>query len=56
MDRAIRGVDLTTDPVDGKRREVWTGTGAPYWINGLGQIADSVTQPDPNYRKWDTVP
>lgn len=47
MDRAIRGVDLTTDPVDGKQREVWTGTGAPHWINGLNQVVDSPSQPDP---------
>ena len=56
MDCAIRGVDLTTDPVDGKRRAVWTGAGAPHWINGLGQIADSVTHPGPSYRKLNTVP
>ena len=48
IDRAIRGVDLTTDPVDGKQREVWTGTGAPHWINGLSQITDSVSQPSPD--------
>jgi hypothetical protein len=55
MDRAIRGVDLTSDPVDGKQREVWTGSGAPHWINALGQIADSVTQPGPSYRKLNTL-
>ena len=55
MDRAIRGVDLTSDPVDGKQREVWTGSGAPHWINSLGQIADSVTQPGPNYRQLNTL-
>ena len=56
MDRAIRGVDLTTDPVDGKQREVWTGTGAPHWVNGLGQIADSVTQPGSEYHILQTAP
>ena len=55
MDRAIRGVDLTSDPIDGKQREVWTGSGAPRWINGLGQIADSVTQPGPNSRRLNTL-
>lgn len=55
IDRNIRGEDLTTDPVDGKQREVWTGTGAPHWINGLGQISDSVNQPSPNSRKLNNV-
>jgi len=55
IDRNIRGEDLTTDPVDGKQREVWTGTGAPHWINGLGQIADSVNQPSPNSHKLNNV-
>jgi hypothetical protein len=55
MDRAIRGVDLTVDPVDGKQREVWTGTGAPHWVNGLNQIADSVTQPSPDAHRLETV-
>jgi hypothetical protein len=56
MDRAIRGVDLTIDPVDGKQREVWTGTGAPHWVDGLGRITDSVTQPSPDSHRLNTVP
>jgi hypothetical protein len=56
MDRVIRGVDLTTDSVDGKQREVWTGTGAPHWINGLNQVVDSPTQPGSNFHKLNTVP
>jgi len=35
FDCVIKGVDLTTDPVDGRQREVWMGTGTPHWINGL---------------------
>lgn len=56
IDRAIRGVDLTTDPIDGKQREVWTGTGAPHWINGLGQIADSVSKPSSDSRRLNNQP
>jgi hypothetical protein len=56
MDRVIRGVDLTTDSVDGSQREVWTGTGEPHWINGLNQVVDSPTQPGSNFHKLNTVP
>jgi hypothetical protein len=55
-DRVVRGVDLTTDPVDGSQREVWTGTGAPHWINGLGGVIDSPSQPGPNYHRLITEP
>lgn len=56
MDRVIRGVDLTTDSVDGKQREVWTGTGSTHWINGLNQVVDSPSQPDPYSHRLNTVP
>ena len=56
MDRVIRGVDLTTDPVDGTQREVWTNTGQPHWINGLDQVVDSPTQPGSNYHRLNTEP
>jgi hypothetical protein len=55
MDRAIRGVDLTTDPVDGKQREVFS-TGKTHWINGLEQVVDSPTAPGGNVRKLNTLP
>jgi len=55
-DRIIRGVDLTTDPVDGKQREVAMGTGGSHWINGVGDIITSPTQPGANFRKLNTVP
>ena len=51
MDRAIRGVDLTVDPVDGKQREVSIGTGGAHWINGLEQIVNSPDQPSPDSRR-----
>jgi hypothetical protein len=56
IDRAIRGQDLTTDTVDGTQREVWTGTGAPHWINGLGDIVDSPTQPGSGYHQLNNQP
>jgi hypothetical protein len=34
--RALRGVTLTSDPVDHTRREVWTGPNANYFINPAG--------------------
>ena len=55
MDRALRGVDLTTDPVDGKQREV-VSTGTTHWINGMGDIMDSPTAPGGNFRKLNTAP
>ena len=55
FDRALRGVDLTTDPVDGKEREVLR-TGTTHWINGLDQIIDSPTAPGGNVRKLPTKP
>jgi hypothetical protein len=50
-DRMIRGVGLTTDPVDGTM-----GTGGSHWINGVDNIITSPTQPGANYRKLKTVP
>jgi len=54
MDRALRGVDLTRDPVDGKEREVLS-TGTTHWINGMGNIMDSPTAPGGDVRKLPTV-
>jgi len=56
FDRVIRGVDLTTDPIDGRQREVWMGTGGSHWINGLNQVVNSPAQPGPNYRQLKTEP
>lgn len=54
IDRALRGVDLTTDPVDGKEREV-VSTGTTHWINGMGNIMDSPTAPGGDVRRLNTV-
>lgn len=56
IDRAIRGVDLTTDSIDGTQREVWTGTGSTHWINGLGDVVDSPSQPSPGSHRLNNQP
>lgn len=53
--RAFRGVDLTTDPVDGKQREVWMGTGGTHWINPVGDVVTSRTSPGSNFHPLQTV-
>lgn len=53
FDRIISGIDLT-NPVDGKQREVWMGTGTSHWINGLYEIVDSPTQPGMGFHKLKT--
>lgn len=51
MDRALRGVDLVTDTVDGKQREVWVGTGGRHWENGMGDVMNAPSQPGGNYKE-----
>lgn len=53
--RALRGVDLTTDTVDGTQREVWTGTGGTHWMNPLGNVVTSPTSPGADYHRLQTV-
>ncbi|HTU36055.1 MAG TPA: hypothetical protein VMF66_19810 [Candidatus Acidoferrum sp.] len=47
MDDAINGVTPTTDPLTGEFRKVWTGTQNNYWVNGLGQVVNSNSNPNP---------
>jgi len=54
--RALRGVDLTTDTVDGTQREVWAGTGGTHWMNPVGDVVTSPTSPGPGYHALKTVP
>jgi hypothetical protein len=49
MDRAIRGVTLTPDSVDGTQREVWTGPNANYFINPTGAVVNANTSPGGEY-------
>jgi len=51
MDRALRGVDLVTDTVDGKPREVWVGTGGRHWENGMADVINAPSQPAGNYKE-----
>ncbi len=55
MSRALRGVDLTVDSVDGKQREVWTGSGATHWITPMGDVVTSPTSPVAGSRALKTV-
>jgi hypothetical protein len=45
FDRALRGVDLVSDNIDGKPREVWNGTGGRHWENGMGDVMNAPSQP-----------
>lgn len=38
FNKALEGVDLTTNPVDSKPREVWAGSGGTRWINPVGDV------------------
>lgn len=49
FDNALVGVTPTTDPITGQERDVWTGTKANYWVNGLGQVVNSTDLPAPGY-------
>lgn len=48
---ALVGVTPTTDPLTGEQRDVWTGTKANYWANGLGQVINSTDAPGPGYHQ-----
>ena len=53
--RAFRGVDLTTDRVDGTQREVWAGSGGTHWMSPLGDVVTSPTSPGAAYHPLNTV-
>jgi len=48
-------VTPTTDPVTGETRKVWTGTQDNYWVNGVGQVVNSHSNPNPN-QNWTQMP
>jgi hypothetical protein len=49
--RALRGVTLTSDPVDHTRREVWTGPNANYFINPAGTVVNAAASPGSEFHK-----
>lgn len=51
FDNALVGVTPTTDPLTGEQRDVWTGTKANYWVNGLGQVVNSTDAPAAGWRQ-----
>jgi hypothetical protein len=50
FDKTLVGVTSTTDPLDGTKRDVWTGTKSGYWINGNGTVVNSTDSPGPGWR------
>ena len=50
FDKTLVGVTSTTDPLDGSKRDVWTGTKSHYWINGNGTVVNSTDSPGPGWR------
>ena len=48
---ALNGITPTTDPLTGEQRDVWTGTKANYWVNGLGQVVNSTNAPSADFRQ-----
>jgi hypothetical protein len=49
--RALRGVTLTSDPVDHEQREVWTGPNANYFINPAGTVVNAAASPGSEFHK-----
>jgi hypothetical protein len=49
--RALRGVTLTSDPVDHAQREVWTGPNANYFINPAGTVVNAAASPGSDFHK-----
>lgn len=47
---ALNGITPTNDPLTGEQRDVWTGTKANYWVNGLGQVVNATDAPAPGWR------
>jgi hypothetical protein len=47
----LNGITPTNDPLTGEQRDVWTGTKANYWVNGLGQVVNSTDAPAAGWRQ-----
>lgn len=52
----LNGITPTTDPMTGERREVWTGTNANYWVNGLGEVVNSNSAQAAGWRQLQVQP
>ena len=53
---ALNGITPTTDPLTGEKRDVWTGPNANYWVNGQGQVVNSINAPAAGWRQLQTNP
>jgi hypothetical protein len=54
FDNAITGLTPAVDPLSGAQRDVWTGPGNGYWVNGSGTIVNSSTSPGSAYHQLNT--
>jgi hypothetical protein len=48
--KTLTGLTPTTDPLNGATRDVWTGPNSGYWIDGLGNVANSNLSPGAGWR------
>jgi hypothetical protein len=46
----LTGITPTIDPLNGTTRNVWTGPGSGYWINGQGDVVNSNVSPGAGWR------
>jgi hypothetical protein len=51
----LTGLTNAHDPYTGQDLQVWTGSKANYYINGLGNVVNATTSPGPAYHQVDAV-
>lgn len=49
--KLLTGLEPTTDPLDGTKRDVWIGPHSGNWINNTGTIINSNTSPGAGWRQ-----
>jgi len=47
----LTGLTNVSDPLTGQQFQMWTGPGANYYVNGLGQQYNGNTSPGPDYHQ-----
>ncbi|MBV8495630.1 MAG: hypothetical protein JO361_02480 [Gammaproteobacteria bacterium] len=47
----LNGITPTIDPLTGEARTVWTGPAGRYWVNGLGDVVNSNSQPSASFHE-----
>ena len=46
----LTGITPTVDPLNGQKRDVWTGPHGGYWVNSQGTVINSNLSPGPGFR------